>query len=319
MGNAASAAMPNVFREKYPEALRKAVAHASRLYELLKKLETRSPPPALVGRAGELRVLVGEVRRDLRQGRGGEPEAVEAIAGHVQELHRTVRAALGTGRRLECCQGDDVAGSDATTTVGLSLAVSVALGAATTGVASPTERRDWGDRPEVLERFHAELDLVDQEARALAKRLPSFRASFEELRAWGLEGLLEEARRFDPDRGILFVRCARRGIRTSMLNGLRAASGSPRDPNRVAAAHADPTPVVSPEKLLGDAEELALLPALLEALPSEERSLLERCYVRGESLAQAATALGLAASTASRMHGRALASLRRQLRPGDTA
>jgi RNA polymerase sigma factor (sigma-70 family) len=72
------------------------------------------------------------------------------------------------------------------------------------------------------------------------------------------------------------------------------------------------------ERVVGDAEELAMLPGLLEALPVEQRRLLERHYLGGETLAQAAAALGLPTSTASRMHGRALASLRRQLRPGDT-
>jgi RNA polymerase sigma factor (sigma-70 family) len=75
---------------------------------------------------------------------------------------------------------------------------------------------------------------------------------------------------------------------------------------------------VSPETELGEAEERALLPALLATLPPAERRLLERYYFAGESLAQAAASLGLPTSTASRVHGRALDALRRQLRPSDT-
>jgi RNA polymerase sigma factor for flagellar operon FliA len=174
------------------------------------------------------------------------------------------------------------------------------------------------DSTEVLARFRAELGLVEQEARAFARRTPAHRATVEDLRAFGFEGLLEAARRFDATHGAPFPQWARQRIRDAMARGVRA-TGVARDPRVVAIAHGAPTPVPTLERVVGDAEELAMLPALLESLPAEQRRLLERHYLGGETLAQAATALGLPTSTASRMHGRALASLRRQLRPSDTA
>jgi RNA polymerase sigma factor (sigma-70 family) len=255
---------------------------------------------------------------DWQEGRREEGQTLEAIVAHVRDLHRKAGKALGIGRRLECCLEDDGSMTAGATTTGLSLALSVALGAATASAGGATEPKGSGDGSEVQARFNAELGLVEQEARALAKRIPSFRAGVDDLRAFGLEGLLDAARRFDAERGVAFARWARHRIRTAMLDGVQAACGRPRDPHAVAVAHAAPTPVASPEKVLADAEELALLPGLLKDLPSDERRLLERCYLGGESLAQAAADLGLPPSTASRMHGRALASLRRQLRPSDT-
>ncbi len=310
--------MASVFRAKYPASLHRVITHAERLHDVLRRLENGSPPPhrALVGRASELRVLLRATVDDWQEGRRGEADARDAIARHVDDLHRTAAKAIGTGRRLECCRVEDPTPLAAITTASVSLPPSAVHELPGAG---PTEQRCWGDSSEVLARFHGGLDLVDQVARGLATRISSFRATFDELRAWGLEGLLEASRRFDPQRGVPFTWWARHGIRRAMLDGVRgAAVGAARDPSRLEFVQPDPTPVASPEKMLGDAEERALLPALLNGLPAEERRLLERYYLGGESLAQAAAALGLAPSTASRMHGRALASLRRQLRPDHT-
>ncbi len=65
---------------------------------------------------------------DWREGRRGEGDARDVIACHVDELHRTEAKALGTGRRLECCRAEDLTAPSATTTAGLSLAVSARLG-----------------------------------------------------------------------------------------------------------------------------------------------------------------------------------------------
>jgi RNA polymerase sigma factor (sigma-70 family) len=332
----------NVFSDRYPAALRQPLAHAKRFNELLRRVEADAKRHTLVGRAGELRLLLRAAVDEWRAGKRSETETVNAITGHLDNLHRTVGRALGV-RRLECCrggagsggssggsggssgaseggdsEGGDTTGGGATTTSGCSLALSVALGAATASASNATEQRGWQDSAEVLRRFYDELGLVEQEARAVSRRVPAFRATVDELRAFGLEGLLEAARRFDATRGVPFAPWARRRIRSAMLDGVRSAAGSGRDPRAVAIAHAAPTPAPTLERKIGEAEELAQMLALLTELGDAERRLLERRYVDGESLSKAAEALGLPVATASRMHGRALASLRRQLRPSDT-
>jgi hypothetical protein len=65
-----------------------------------------------------------------------------------------------------------------------------------------TEKQGWADNTEILARFHAEAALVDQQARALRRRIPASTATFDDLCTFGLEGLLDAARRFDPARGV---------------------------------------------------------------------------------------------------------------------
>jgi RNA polymerase sigma factor for flagellar operon FliA len=78
-----------------------------------------------------------------------------------------------------------------------------------------------------LERFHAELDLVD----ALA--MQCFRASgraveLEELKSWGREGLLVAAQRFDESRGVPFRAFACYRVRGAIIDGMRQSSDLPR-------------------------------------------------------------------------------------------
>ena len=83
------------------------------------------------------------------------------------------------------------------------------------------------DSPEVLARFHAELDLVDVIARQLAGRFGS-RARIDDLRSFGREGLLKAARTFDASRGVPFRRWANLRIKGEMIDGIRAWGDLPR-------------------------------------------------------------------------------------------
>jgi RNA polymerase sigma factor for flagellar operon FliA len=71
---------------------------------------------------------------------------------------------------------------------------------------------------------------------------------------------------------------------------------------------------VTPEDLLGDAELLARVKAVVAELPVQERTLVERHYFRGETLDDAAASLGLSKSWGSRLHARAIESIARELR-----
>src|SRR3954468_16068374 len=83
------------------------------------------------------------------------------------------------------------------------------------------------DPPDVLERFHAHLQLVDLIARQLSREIGRS-AELDDLRAMGHQGLLEAARRFDPSRGVVFKRFANYRIRGSMLDGIRKSAPLPR-------------------------------------------------------------------------------------------
>jgi len=83
------------------------------------------------------------------------------------------------------------------------------------------------EAPEVLARFHAELDLVDIIARQLGRRV-SRTVSLDDLRSFGREGLLQAARSFDASRGVPFRRWANVRIRGAMIDGLRQWGNLPR-------------------------------------------------------------------------------------------
>jgi RNA polymerase sigma factor for flagellar operon FliA len=84
------------------------------------------------------------------------------------------------------------------------------------------------DTAEVLARFHTELDLVDLNARQIARRLAATNITLDDLRSFGREGLLQAARSFDPARGVPFRRWANLRIRGSVIDGVRQWGHLPR-------------------------------------------------------------------------------------------
>lgn len=95
-----------------------------------------------------------------------------------------------------------------------------------------------GDDPAVVARYESAVDLVASAARHFTAggRLLGERG---ELEAWGREGLLDAARRFDPDRGVTFRTFAYYRVRGAMLDGLRKmGSWSRRGYERVALLQA---------------------------------------------------------------------------------
>ena len=83
------------------------------------------------------------------------------------------------------------------------------------------------DSPEILERFHSHLDLVDLIARQVAREIGRS-VELDDLRSMGQQGLLEAARRFDESRGVSFRRFANYRVRGSMLDGVRKSAPLPR-------------------------------------------------------------------------------------------
>lgn len=83
------------------------------------------------------------------------------------------------------------------------------------------------DPPEVLERFHTTLELVEKQARQVA-RVVGRSVSFEDLVSYGREGLLDAARRYDPERGVPFRAYATFRVRGAIVDGVRAMARLPR-------------------------------------------------------------------------------------------
>jgi RNA polymerase sigma factor FliA len=84
------------------------------------------------------------------------------------------------------------------------------------------------DRPEVLSRFHSHVDLVDLNARQVARRIATTTVTLDDLRSFGREGLLQAARTFDESRGVPFRRWANLRIRGAMIDGVRQWGNLPR-------------------------------------------------------------------------------------------
>ena len=85
------------------------------------------------------------------------------------------------------------------------------------------------DPPEVLRRFESELDLVDLNARQLARRIGrGSPTTLDDLRSFGREGLLMAARTFDAGRGVPFRRWANLRIRGAIIDGVRRWGALPR-------------------------------------------------------------------------------------------
>ncbi len=84
-----------------------------------------------------------------------------------------------------------------------------------------------GDSPEVLERYQAEVGLVDiivgQVARAVG-----LAADYDDLLGAAREGLFDAARKFDPTRGIAFRAYANVRVKGAVLDGVRKQSHVPR-------------------------------------------------------------------------------------------
>lgn len=89
-------------------------------------------------------------------------------------------------------------------------------------------RSDASDAPDVLARFHSELDLVDVNARQVARRIATTSVTLDDLRSFGREGLLQAARSFDGSRGVPFRRWANMRIRGAMIDGVRQWGHLPR-------------------------------------------------------------------------------------------
>lgn len=89
------------------------------------------------------------------------------------------------------------------------------------------QRLPPADSPEVLERFHAHLHVVDITAKQMIRAL-RWHADFDELVSAGREGLWEAARRYDPESSASFKGYAGYRVRGAMIDHLRRMAAVPR-------------------------------------------------------------------------------------------
>ena len=140
------------------------------------------------------------------------------------------------------------------------------------------------DCPEVLERFHSELALVETIASSVWRSIGRS-VELDDLKAVGREGLLDAARRFDPTRGSAFSAFASYRVQGAVRDGVRQLSPLPRRAyERIAALEA------AAQVSEGECEQTF---AVAIADPRAARRALEEHL---SSLATAA-AMGIAAET----------------------
>lgn len=80
-----------------------------------------------------------------------------------------------------------------------------------------------------------------------------------------------------------------------------------------ALGQSDDRPVDTPESLTESAQSQSAVREGLKHLPDKERQLLTAVYFDGATIEEAGMQLGLSKSWASRLHGKALARMRKQL------
>jgi RNA polymerase sigma factor FliA len=83
------------------------------------------------------------------------------------------------------------------------------------------------DPPEVLARFNDTLELVDIVARQMSRALGSS-VELGDLVSFGREGLLDAARRYEPERGVPFRAYANFRVRGAIIDGVRVVGRLPR-------------------------------------------------------------------------------------------
>jgi len=218
-----------VFAQKYPEELRAVIRHARRLSKLLEELEARPVTSRwFVGRAGELRTLVGSVVADWKAGLRDSQQTNESIRSFVDSLHKGAARRLRSTAAFACCLADEAitAVGDCWSITSLTQAASVA-----TALSMPcayTVRGGCVDGPEAMARFEAELERVEVSARMVSRRIRAGRVTLDDLRAFGREGLLDAARTFEEGRGVPFGAWAAIRIRGAILDGLSQWGSIPR-------------------------------------------------------------------------------------------
>jgi RNA polymerase sigma factor for flagellar operon FliA len=150
------------------------------------------------------------------------------------------------------------------------------------------------DSPEVLELFESALGLVEIIARQVGRAI-GHGADLDELKSFAREGLLDAARRFEPERGVPFKAYANYRVRGAVIDGIRSLGRLPRRAHQRLNGY----------RSASNYSEGALEDAQAPAAPGATRADADAAL--GEHLAAMATAVaaGLLATTAHGEDGEA--------------
>ena len=196
-----------------------------------------------------------------------------------------------------------------------------------------------------FESIESYFPLVDKIVKREIRKLSANFCTFEELRAYGLEGLVKAANSFEPDRGISFEMYACKRIRWSLYDGFRKMGWFSRHSMtkmrflckaEVEAVHRLSSAVkelasayivtYSEEQLKDTSSEQedveagvdavklkGALRVYLLALPEKERMVVARFFYDDVSLTEIAREMKISVSWASKLLSSALERLRRIL------
>ncbi len=157
------------------------------------------------------------------------------------------------------------------------------------------------------------LDLVRYVANLFYRRW-RYCIEFDELVSLGVLGLIQAARRFDPNCGAKFSTFAYRRIRGSIYDGIRAIRpGLPTEVETALKLHNEATQPPMVDEYVEQQVRLRALVLVYDELTPRVRTLLASHYRHGNTLVCAGNSIGVSKSRASRIHAKALATLRNRI------
>lgn len=157
------------------------------------------------------------------------------------------------------------------------------------------------------------------------------RVEFDELVSLGTIGLMQATTRYDHGSGAQFTTFAYYRIHGAIIDGLRSIGAMSRNEYRRHKLHSESdqpsarvvsSPARSRQRATPPTAEAdltqkrtrRLLHDAMRRLPERESYLIRCCYYGGKQLGDAGRDLGISKSWTSRLHDRALARLRNELR-----
>jgi RNA polymerase sigma factor (sigma-70 family) len=162
------------------------------------------------------------------------------------------------------------------------------------------------------DRILSHLHLVEPIARSIARGLPpSF--DLDDLRGAGHLGLIRAAEAYEPRRKVPFEFYARQKIDRAIRDSVRRRNYRDATGDELDAEHAAAGP--GPETAAQHAETRRLLIEAMDVLPADERKVVRMFYLEETTINAAAAAIGTHPSQASRLHHRALRSMRKRVEP----
>lgn len=150
----------------------------------------------------------------------------------------------------------------------------------------------------------------------------------EELQSAGIVALVELAQRYDPSRGVPFLKYAHKRLKGAILDAARKWFWVPRN---LWKQHKKLRGLLN-ENLFYSIEELenrlsgpnetdllidrVMIREAISKLPEQERAVIVSRYFLGKKLKEVGTKLGVGEARASQIHRSALAMLQKQLKNG---